>query len=142
LSIEALMALFIERGISGVPVVDAEGLPVGVVSKTDLVREQYENGESFAAEPARVQDLGDGFHVEPTARGTVLDIMTPLAFTLHERSSLSRAAAMMALEGVHRVPVISDDRRVVGILSSLDVMRWLAQHDGYLVGEYPRERFG
>jgi len=140
LSIEALTALFLDRGISGVPVVDAAGFPIGVVSKTDVVRERYENGESVDAEPLQVRErrgieytLGDGFHSEPVARGTVADIMTPLAFTLHEHSPLSQAAALMAFEGVHRVPVVSSDGEVVGVLSSLDVMRWLAQHDGYLV---------
>lgn len=31
--------LFLELGISGVPVVDGQGRPIGVVSKTDLLRE-------------------------------------------------------------------------------------------------------
>jgi len=121
-SIEALTALFLERGISGAPVVDADGFPVGVVSKTDVVRERYENGDSVDAE----YEVPDGFHPGPIARGTVGDIMTPLAFTLNEYSPLSRAAALMSCEGVHRIPVVSDDGRVVGILSSLDVMRWVA----------------
>lgn len=140
-SIEALTALLLERGISGVPVVDANGFPIGVVSKTDLVREQHEMGESVGAalpyEEGWAMDytLRDGFLSEPIARRTVADIMTPLAFTLYEHSPLSQAAALMAFEGVHRVPVVSGDGRVVGVLSSLDVMRWLAQHDGYLVRE-------
>src|SRR5258708_2204437 len=36
-SAEALLATFLERGISGVPVVDGEGHPMGVASKTDLL---------------------------------------------------------------------------------------------------------
>src|SRR4029079_18434500 len=38
-SIESVTRLLLERGISGVPVVDADGVPVGLVSKTDLLRE-------------------------------------------------------------------------------------------------------
>jgi CBS domain-containing protein len=148
-SIEALTALFLDRGISGAPVVDAAGFPIGVVSKTDIVRERYENGESIDAESLPVRQrrgidytLGDSFHTEPVARGTVGEIMTPLAFTLYEHSPLSQAAALMAYEGVHRVPVVSTDGRVIGVLSSLDVMRWLAQHDGYLVRETAPEHSG
>jgi len=110
-SLYVLTALFLERGISGAPVVDAEGFPLGVVSKTDLVRNTYEGG------------LGT----------MVSDIMTPLTFKLREHAALSQAAALMAYEGVHRVPVVSDEGRVVGILSSIDVMRWLALDGGYLV---------
>lgn len=139
-SIETVTALLLERGISGVPVVDADGFPVGMISKTDLVRERYENGETDQ-EPLRVRtrratyDLGDGFHAEPMPRATVGDVMMPVVFTLRESDSLSQAAALMAFEGVHRLPVVDVDGKVAGILSALDVMRWLAQHDGYLVPE-------
>jgi CBS domain-containing protein len=133
-SIEALAALVTERGISGVPVVNAEGFPIGVVSKTDVLRERRRGGTgpTMDGEPLEGTDqqrLDAGFHAEPAARRTVADIMMPLAFTVYEDSPLSRATALMAYEGVHRVPVVSDDGRVVGILSSLDVVRWLAQHD-------------
>ena len=45
----------------------------------------------------------------------------------------------MAYEGVHRLPVIDDARRVVGLVSSLDVLHWLGQRAGYLMRrESPR----
>ena len=113
LTIEELATLFLERGISGAPVVDSQGYPLGVVSKTDIVRDTYEAGGG----------------------ATVQDIMTPLTFKLYEHAALSQAAALMAYEGVHRVPVVSEQGRVVGILSSLDVMRWLALNDGYLIAD-------
>jgi CBS domain-containing protein len=39
----------------------------------------------------------------------------------------------MTIEGVHRVPVIDHGGKVVGMISSLDVMRWVAAEDGYPV---------
>jgi CBS domain-containing protein len=142
-SVATLMATLLERGISGVPVVDASGFPVGLVSKTDLVRDHHENGDTAESSPLVVRTrsgaayaLGRGFH-EGFAQKTVAEIMTPVAFTLGERAPVSQAAALMAFEGVHRVPVVSADGRVVGILSALDVLRWLAQHDGYLAPRSP-----
>jgi len=38
----------------------------------------------------------------------------------------------MSLRGVHRVPVVSADGTVAGIITTLDVARWLAQRSGYL----------
>ena len=103
----ALSALLAERGFSGAPVVDAEGRPIGVVSRTDLLREPE------------------------TLHATVGDIMMPIAFTLPETASLSQAAALMVEEGVHRLPVVSREGRVVGLVSSFDVMRWVARESGY-----------
>ena len=39
----------------------------------------------------------------------------------------------MALEHIHRLPIVTDDGRVAGIVTSIDVLRWLARQDGYVV---------
>lgn len=136
LSIEALAALFVDLNITGAPVVDDRGHPIGVVSKSDLVRadlESTETGEALRDE----ESMEHGFHLEPSSRGRVSDIMMPIAFTVPENATLSHAAALMAYEGVHRVPVISGDGTVVGIVSAMDVVRWLASNDGYLIPPRP-----
>src|SRR5260370_41247074 len=45
LSVEALTALFLERGLSMVPVVDAGGNPIGMVLKTRLFGEVQDPGD-------------------------------------------------------------------------------------------------
>jgi len=102
----ALARLLVERGIGGAPVVDRDGRPVGVVSKTDVLRAV-----------ARGADL---------TRLTVDDMMMPVAFVVDEDATLARAAALMATEGIHRIPVVNRAGAVVGIVTPLDVARWLA----------------
>ena len=114
-SVQALAALLIESGLSGAPVVDGGGRPVGVVSQADLVRHHYESGTGSD---------------QPTT--TVADIMTGVSFTLGEGALVSQAAALMSLERVHRIPVVDPMGRVVGILSALDVLYWLACETGYV----------
>jgi CBS domain-containing protein len=141
LGIEALTALFLEHGISGAPVVDRAGKPIGVVTKTDLVRAYSEAAGGDDGQPLRVRtqsgaeyELGPGFHVEAISRSTVADIMTAMTFALPETSPIGQAAGLMAYEGVHRVPIVSQTGEVVGLLSTLDVMRWLAEREGYRPG--------
>jgi len=112
LPVVELTRMLIDNGWSGVPVVDDQGVPIGVVSKTDLLRQP----------PA-----------DDTPR-TAADVMTAIAFTLPESAPLAQGAAMMAFERVHRVPVVDDSGAVVGILSALDVMDWMARQSGYLTG--------
>ncbi len=138
-SVEALTEIFIERGVGGVPVVDAQGRPIGIVSKTDVLRERHDTGDTGESHESRRRsrrgypaELGPGYHDEPPAR-TVADVMSRVAFTVSERASVAQVAALMAFEGIHRVPVVSDDGRVAGMVTTLDVLRWLAQQDGYLV---------
>jgi CBS domain-containing protein len=112
LGLAELTELFLELDIGGAPVVDDECRPLGVVSRSDLIA---------------VSDRS----------ATVASIMMAMAFTLPETATLSRAAALMAFEGVHRIPVVSAEGRVVGIISSLDIARWLAQNDGYIAPGSP-----
>jgi CBS domain-containing protein len=109
LTLAELRDLLARRGVSGVPVVNERGEPVGIISNTDLARAPVE--------------------------GTVATVMSHLAFTLPDSATVSQAAALMTLEHIHRLPITSDDGRVIGLVSSLDVMRWLAETDGYLVPE-------
>ena len=102
------------RGVSGMPVVDNWGRALGVVSKTDLV--EHSIGE------------------QPTGL-LVGDIMTPLVFSLTPDDSIGRAAALMAYEGVHRVVVVDRGGYVVGLVSSLDIARWLGRRAGHPIGQ-------
>lgn len=115
-SVQALAALLIEGGFSGVPVVDEGGKPIGVVSQADLVRHHYESGTASHEPPS-----------------TVSDIMTDVSLTLNEGASVSEAAVLMALKSIHRIPVLDPMGQVVGILSPLDVLYWLACETGYVV---------
>lgn len=104
-------AILLERGLSGAPVVDDDGRPLGMLARSDLLR--------------ALREL-------PTAP-PIVDVMMPIAYTLDENDALSRGAALMAAEGVHHLPVIGDFGRVVGLISTLDVTRWLARQSGYAV---------
>lgn len=85
-------------GITGAPVVDAEGVPLGMVSLRDL-----------------------------TTRGgaTAADIMSAPAVVVSERAAIDDAAALLCERGLHRLVVVDADRHAVGMLSSVDVIRGL-----------------
>jgi CBS domain-containing protein len=110
LPLDRARALFLDRGIGGAPVVDEGGRPMGVLSKTDLLRAGA-----------------------PRAGLTVADAMSRDVLTVSEAAPVSEAAALLAGEGLHRAPVLGRDGRVVGMLTVLDLLRWLAQQDGQLM---------
>ena len=110
-SLSGLTEVFILRGISGVPVVDAAGRPIGVASKTDVLRHVAIEGESATAK----------------------DVMTPVTLAMPGHSSIARAAALMSYERVHRIVVVGPSGTVEGLVSAMDVLRWLARRDGYAI---------
>jgi CBS domain-containing protein len=125
-SVETIAALLLEWGADGVPVVDEDGHPIGMISWTDLLREQLE-APSPPAEPgeASVADLA---LVAPSL-STAGDVMTPLVFSVVEGTELSRAAALMSAEGFQQLPVVMGDGSIGGLLSTRDVARWVGSLD-------------
>jgi CBS domain-containing protein len=138
--LQEVKELLMEHEISGVPVVDERGKLIGMISRADVLRAEHDRGdtgevERLTARPTERADpgLGPGYHIVEPAQLTAGDIMSPLVLALHEGSSIGQAASLMAFEGIHRLPVISDGGEVVGILSSLDVLRWFGRRCGYLI---------
>ena len=121
-SLEQLVGLFLEQGISRVPVVDDDGRAIGIASKTDLVVDQYERGDT---EISQTGAGGRGRHVHEVS-GLVRDIMTPVAFALGDTTTIGEAARRMLADNVHAVPVTSGDGRVIGVLSATDIVAWVA----------------
>ena len=89
LGVESLMALLLHRGVSRVPVVDEFGRLIGIVSKTDLLREtleteglvEYELDHATAC-PSSEDELGQGWvHARDVVK-TAGDIMMPVVFRL------------------------------------------------------------
>lgn len=133
MSVEAVRLLFLERGIGIAPVLDQRGGPVGVITKTDLVRSLDE------LEPP-VDDgatLPYGFHLEPVPRAVVRELMTPFVFTLPLKASVAEAAAFMASRSIHHAVVVDGSGTVVGIFTSLDLARWVAVQTGFVAGRQP-----
>lgn len=122
LELDDLMTLFLDRNISHAPVVDAQDRPIGMVSKTDLVVDQYVRGDTVVDQ----RDAGGyGRHVHG-GTAIVRDVMSPIVVSLPEATSIGTAARRMLADNVHAVPVTSPDGRVIGILSTVDILAWVA----------------
>lgn len=128
--------LMLEKGISGAPVVDESGRPIGMVSKTDLLESLYEelkaDVEASAAFP--------GQKVGKENAAVVGDIMVPYLLAVSSKAPIALAAALMAYEGVHRLLVLDEGNNMVGIVSSLDVLRWVAQLSGFCLPSHTRQQ--
>jgi CBS domain-containing protein len=122
-SVEQLVELFRERGLSRAPVVSGDGRVVGIVSKTDLIDDLHLRGDT---EEVDQRGAGHGQHVHAMG-ALVRDVMRPVVLSLPATTSLLEAARTMLAGNVHAVPVTSEaDGRVIGILSTTDVTAWVA----------------
>ena len=134
MSVHELATFLTDHEISGAPVEDADGRLIGVVSTTDLARTAFESGSvgeeehpfyrSWAEDSLDLDDLAD-LHIEEEDGLQVKDIMTPTVFAVEVDAPVSHVARSMLDGHLHRLLVI-EGQRVVGIVSTSDLLRLLA----------------
>ena len=113
-------ALLVRHRISALPVVEASGRLVGLVSEADLLPlEASPDPRSQATPlPARTMPLPQ----------TVDEVMTADVYTVDEDTDLGIVAQRMLEAHVKRFPVLHGDR-VVGIVSRHDLVKVIARTD-------------
>lgn len=133
-SLKDVAAILTERRISGVPVVDASGKVVGVVSEGDILFKERGPSErtgllAWFADPYDVAE-----QLKLAAR-TAGEAMTAPAKTIAPWRPVSSAAAEMLDEGVNRLPVVDDEGRLMGIVTRADLVRAFVRTDAEIVRE-------
>jgi len=112
--------LLVEHGISALPVLDARGELVGIVSEADLIKVEARPDPRSQATPL-APSAG-------TAPRMVSDVMTREVISVKAVTEVSQAVRTMLDAGIKRVPVL-DGRRVIGVVSRRDLMRVIARSD-------------
>jgi CBS domain-containing protein len=122
----AVVHLLADRGVSGVPVVDAGGALLGMVTEGDLLRRL-----ALPDEPrhgwfrALFDDQDRAAERYARAYGaTARDVMTAELLTVAEDATAGHAARLLEERKVRRLPVLRDGR-LVGVVSRSDLLRAL-----------------
>jgi len=138
LSVHELANFFTEKMISGAPVVNKDGKLVGVVSLSDIVRnderrmaivndkqesDYYLSGWEDNLNGDEIQEL----HLEEDDSLTVRNIMTPLIFKVKETELISAMSDIMIGGRIHRL-LVTRDEKVVGIITTLDMLKAIRDH--------------
>jgi CBS-domain-containing membrane protein len=124
-----VVRLMDEYRVSALPVVDATARLVGIVSEGDLLLKEGQASE----------DGVDDRHVLPSRRrrterakseATVAaDLMTSPVVTVAARTSLPDAARLMHRHAIKRLPVVSSDGFLEGIVSRADLLKVFLRTD-------------
>ncbi len=110
-------ALLVDNRISGVPVVDAAGAVLGVVSKSDLI----------------VREDADR-HGRKSAAVTAADAMTSPAVTIEPGASVVAAARELIDRRIDRLPVVHEGL-LIGIVTRTDLVRAFVRSDSAIERE-------
>lgn len=133
-SVPEAARLMLERGISGLPVVDLRGDLVGIITEGDFLR-RAEAGLERRRPRWLELTLGPGRLAEEYVHShgrKVEEVMTREVVTVAEDTPVDEIVRLMEQRRIKRVPVLHDNR-IVGIVSRANLVRALAQ----VAGEVP-----
>ena len=105
--------------------IDDAGRPIGVVSRSDLLvhqceHEKHRGGPYFTAPSFESND-----DAKPATTLMVIDLMTPAIFAVSPDTPVERVVKDMIGLHVHRLFVVDDDGILVGVITTMDVLKHL-----------------
>lgn len=101
--------------------IDGKRVPVGIITDRDIVIEII----------AQALDLND-FNVG--------DIMSPQLFSVQEKDGVLEAIRLMRSKGIRRLPVVTEEGGLAGIVTADDILDLLAEEMADLAKVAPREQ--
>ncbi|MFG2026911.1 CBS domain-containing protein [Streptomyces sp. NPDC048825] len=125
-----IVELFDQWKVSALPVLEAEGRVIGVVSEADLLpKEEFRDADDTDVNP------GEPAERAKAAAVTAGELMTTPAVTVHADASLAEAARNMARRHVKRLPVVDGVGLLQGVVSRGDLLKVFLRSDEEIAEE-------
>lgn len=124
--------LMVEKGISGLPVTDESGTLVGLISEGDFLRKEVDRGDLMGR--GLLGALFDNRDSLAEAEN-VAEVMADNVFTVSPDATLVEAARTMTTHGVKRLPVVTREGKLVGIISRRDIVAAFTRPDELIEDE-------
>ncbi len=102
------------RSVHHLPVTSVHGMLVGIISDRDLLRQ--------VPELTTTTKLGHAGHRK------LADLMARRVISAAPTTNVKEIARIMLEEHIHAVPILDGNRRLVGILTTRDLLRGIANH--------------
>jgi CBS domain-containing protein len=126
-SLKDLAAILYKNHINGVPVVDDDGLLLGIICESDLIRKDKKlhiptvvaifDAVVYLESPKSIEK-----EFKRISATTVEDLYSKKAFTVDEKTPIDEIATIMTQKKIYTIPVMDGDL-LVGVIGKADLLR-------------------
>lgn len=128
-SVGELSRILLKNNITGVPVVDEDGVLQGMVTDADIITEDIEPIFPLFFDPLIVsyafmenfekykKDIKDYLNIK------VEEIMTRRVKTVKKDTTVSDTVKILVKDRINRIPVIDENNKVIGIVARADILK-------------------
>jgi CBS domain-containing protein len=125
-TLQTALELMTESRLTALPVIDNQKRCAGVLSASDIVEITRNINEEMwdlgRGDEASYEWLRDNLAEHDMARRSVEEFMTDNVATVTPEQTLHEAAREMLRHRVHRLPVVDKNGKLLGIISTMDVL--------------------
>jgi CBS domain-containing protein len=129
-----MAAMLHQQRVSAFPVIDDDNKVIGVVSEADLLTKEALEGTV----PRTLLSRQERVRKQVNAR-TAADLMTKPPVTIGPDEPVTHAARLMFDQRVKRLPVISDDGTLIGIVTRADLLSVYSRPDAQILRQVTQE---
>ena len=127
-SIAQLSKVLLENKISGVPVVDTEGILMGIVTEADIIKDNIKIQFPFYFDPLMVSGYSVDFEkysedIKDYLNSKVETIMNHRVKTARPSTPVSEIADIMVSNKINRLPIVDENKKIVGIITRADIIK-------------------
>ncbi|HOB28512.1 MAG: CBS domain-containing protein [Dethiobacteria bacterium] len=134
-TLQEAASLMAEHGISGLPVTDAEGVLIGIISNTDIIDYAHKVNvvplfdlSGWVSPHTEIKDLASIRRgIDLLAKTTVGQLMKKKVYTAREDTGLFELARLMSRRQVNRVPIVDRENKLIGIVTRNDLVQNIAR---------------
>ena len=126
-SLKDLAAILYKNHINGVPVVDDDGLLLGIICESDLIRKDKKlhiptvvaifDAVVYLESPKSIEK-----EFKRISATTVEDLYSKKTFTVDEKTPIDEIATIMTQKKIYTIPVMDGDL-LVGVIGKADLLR-------------------
>jgi CBS domain-containing protein len=125
----------LRQKVKALPVVNAQGRVVGLLTAEDLLERAGLNARLAVALRLDESTLSAEMDILRQSGRTAADVMSQPAITIHPDESLGLAAERLVKHAITRLPVVDEAGTLVGMISRLDVLRQVMDAPGLKSGQ-------
>ena len=120
------LLLMAENRVSSLPVINMVGEVVGVVSQSDLIDLAREaDGEDQDKRNGYSDFLFNEVALDQVTNERIEDVMSDEVISALPDDSVVGVAEKMVSFGIHHLPVCNDEKKLLGIISTVDILKSL-----------------
>jgi CBS domain-containing protein len=123
-TVERAVDIMSRQLVSGVPVVDEDMRVVGFISETDIMKASIPSYFSLLQSASFLPDANQLVrNISRIKDHKVSEYMSKPPITVEPSAPLIHAADLMIRHGIKTIPVVDENRRLIGVVVKIDILR-------------------